>query len=66
MTASPLALKTDLDALEGRLNLKLATLETKIEALRGEVKSDVAPIKWMGIVGVGGILTLVFKAFLLP
>lgn len=75
--ASPLALKTDLDAMEGRVNLKLeafegrvnltlSQLETKLETLRGEVKSEIAPLKWVGLVGVGGIITLVLKAFLLP
>ena len=39
-------------------------LELKLEAVKGELHSDMKPLKWGMAVVVGGIISLVLKAFL--
>ena len=58
------ATKGDIAEATLRLELKIAGVETKLEATRGERHSEMKPLKWGMAVVVGGVISLVLKTFL--
>jgi hypothetical protein len=54
-----LRLSTKADLNEARLGV-----EVKLATLQGEIQSDIRPLKWGMALVVGGVISLVVKAFL--
>ena len=58
--------RADLAEVRHGLELKIAGLATSLETLRGEVFSEIKPLKWGMALVAGGVLSLVVKAFVHP
>jgi hypothetical protein len=58
------ATKADIAAVRADLTEARMGLELKIESLRGELHSEMKPLKWGMAVVVGGVISLVLKTFL--
>jgi hypothetical protein len=63
-----LSAKADIEALrlgtKADLNEARLGLEVKLATLQGEIQSDIRPLKWGMALVVGGVISLVVKAFL--
>jgi hypothetical protein len=62
------AVRADIEALrlsaKADVNEARLGLEVKLATLQGEIQSDIRPLKWGMALVVGGVLSLVVKAFL--
>jgi DNA-binding transcriptional MerR regulator len=63
LTVAEIATKRDLKDVEAALKRDIRELDNKIEALRLEVKAEIAPLKWMCSATIAGVVALIIKTF---